>query len=269
MRAEPSLSANRFLDLANTFAMTDEPYRWLEAISNRRDYVREQLKGGSPAFAVSLTEGILLLGVGSGSSKVFELHDRHAMAGLGHPADIERIRQTAIDAAHIEAFTRAAEDVSLRRLVGFGLSAQVKQNFEQLFTAPVLGEFVFAELGDTPAHDHLVRLRFDGSFATQSGGVCIVAPEAEAEAAAQEWLSREIESRTSLESIADLLLQTWWCLKEGMSFPPKATVESERQSGWKTALAGKTIEAAFLRRQSPRIARYETLTLNKDTLEIH
>ncbi len=249
--------------------MTDEPYRWLEAIANRRDYVREQLKGGSPAFAVSMPAGILLLGVGSGSSKVFELHDRHAMAGLGHPADIERIRQTAIDAAHIEAFTRAAQDVSLRRLVGFGLSAQVKQNFEQLFTAPVLGEFVFAELGDTPAHDHLVRLRFDGSFVTQSGGVCIVAPETEAESAAQEWLRREIESRTSLEAIADLLLQTWWCLKEGMSFPPTTPAESERQSGWKANLAGKTIEAALLRRQSSSVSRYETLVLNSEGLGIH
>jgi len=100
--------------------MTEEPYRWLEAVANRREYVRDQLKGGSPALAASLPDGILLLGVGGGQSKVFELFDRHALAGLGHPADIEKIRQAAIDAAHTEAFTRAPEDVSLRRLVGFG-----------------------------------------------------------------------------------------------------------------------------------------------------
>ena len=102
--------------------MTEEPYRWLEAIGNRREYVREQLKGGSPAFAVKLNDGILTLAVGSGQSKVFELFDRHALAALGHPADIEKIRQAAIDAAHMEAFTRAPEDVSLRRLISFGLS---------------------------------------------------------------------------------------------------------------------------------------------------
>ena len=44
--------------------MTEEPYRWLEAMANRREYVRDQLKGGSPVFAVSLPDGILLLGVG-------------------------------------------------------------------------------------------------------------------------------------------------------------------------------------------------------------
>ena len=99
--------------------MIEEPYRWLEAVANRREYVREQLKGGSPALAASLPDGILLVSIGSGQSKVFELFDRHALAGLGHPADIEKIRQAAIDAAHVEAFSRAPEDVSLRRLVSF------------------------------------------------------------------------------------------------------------------------------------------------------
>src|SRR5271167_1244752 len=153
--------------------MNEEPYRWLEAVANRREYVREQLKGGSPAFAASLSDGILLLAVGSGQSKVFELFDRHALAGLGHPADIERIRQAAIDAAHTEAFTRAPEDVSLRRLVSFGLSPQLKTNFEQIFTAPFLVELLLAELGAEPAHDLLFRLHFDGSYRMQFGGVML------------------------------------------------------------------------------------------------
>src|SRR5213082_2696304 len=144
--------------------MTEEPYRWLEAIGNRREYVREQLKGGAPVFAASLPDGILTLGVGSGQSKVFELFDRHALAALGHPADIEKIRQAAIDAAHTEAFTRAPEDVSLRRLVGFGLSPQLKTNFEQIFSAPFLVELLLAEVGSTPEEDLLVRLHFDGGF---------------------------------------------------------------------------------------------------------
>src|SRR5437867_7527355 len=137
--------------------MIEEPYRWLEAIGNRREYVREQLKGGSPVFGAGLPEGILLLGIGTGHSKVFELFDRHALAGLGHPADIEKIRQAVIDAAHMEAFTRAPEDVSLRRLVGFGLSPQLKTNFEQLFSAPFLVELIFAEVGLAPEKDLLLR----------------------------------------------------------------------------------------------------------------
>src|SRR5947208_16539537 len=147
--------------------MTEEPYRWLEAVATRRDYVGEQLKGGSPVFAASLPDGILLLGVGSGQSKVFEIFDRHAMAGLGHPADIEKIRQAALDAAHMEAFTRAPEDVSLRRLVSFGLSPQLKTNFEQIYSAPFLVDMLLTEL-DVQRNDLLVRLRFDGAFEISS-----------------------------------------------------------------------------------------------------
>src|ERR1700683_5544803 len=165
-----------------SFYMTEEPYRWLEAMANRREYVREQLKGGSPVFAASMPEGILLLSVGSGKSKVFELFDRLALAGLGHPADIEKIRQAAIDAAHVEAFTRAPEDVSLRRLVGFGLGPQLKTHFEQIFSAPFLVELLLAELGPEPERDLFFRLHFDGSFRTQHGGAVVAASDPEAEA---------------------------------------------------------------------------------------
>src|SRR5579863_1860659 len=192
--------------------MNEEPYRWLEAVANRREYVREQMKDGSPVFAASLPDGILLLGVGGGQSKVFELFDRHALAGLGHPADIERIRQAAIDAAHTEAFTRAPEDVSLRRLVGFGLSPQLKTNFEQIFSAPFLVELLLTEIGADMSKDLLLRLHFDGAFQFQNGGVMVVASAPEAEAAAQKWLIEQLAHATSRGAVADLLLQAWWCL---------------------------------------------------------
>jgi proteasome alpha subunit len=237
--------------------MTEEPYRWLEAVANRREYVREQLKGGTPVLAASLTEGILLLGVGGGQSKVFELFDRHALAGLGHPADIERIRQAAIDAAHVEAFTRAPEDVSLRRLVGFGLGPQLKTNFEQIFSAPFLVELLLAELGPEPGRDLFFRLHFDGSYQTQFGGVVVAASEAEAEAAARKWLGEMIQAKTSRTEAADLLLQAWWRLSENKSFTEALPEEAARRAGWREAAQGKEIEIGWLARQSSRPARYQ------------
>ena len=65
---------------------------------------------------------------------------------------------------------RAAEDVSLRRLVSFGLSPQLKSHFDQIFSAPFLVELLLAELGAGPGQDVLVRLHFDGAFQVQSGG---------------------------------------------------------------------------------------------------
>lgn len=239
--------------------MTEEPYRWLEAVGNRRDYVREQLKGGSPVLAASLADGILLLGVGSGQSKVFELFDRHALAGLGHPADIEKLRQTAIDAAHMEAFTRAPEDVSLRRLVSFGLSPQLKTNFEQIFSAPFLIELLLAELGPDPAHDLFIRLHFDGSFQIQTGGIVVAASQSDAEGGAQTWLKNQINPATPRSEACELLLQAWWCLTAGKPFGEAVPSGQDRREGWRRTVLDKQVEAAWLDRRSARHARYEPL----------
>ncbi|MDB6064975.1 MAG: hypothetical protein JWR26_1183 [Pedosphaera sp.] len=239
--------------------MTEEPYRWMEAVANRREYVREQLKGGSPALVASLPDGILLLGVGGGQSKVFELFDRHALAGLGHPADIEKIRQAAIDAAHTEAFTRAPEDVSLRRLVSFGLSPQLKTNFEQIFTAPFLVELLLAEVGAEMQKDLLLRLHFDGAFQFQSGGIMVAASQPEPEAAAKSWLSQALNGKADRREVADLMLQAWWCLVENKPFGEAMPAEKERREGWRSATAGRVVELGWLARKSARQARYEPL----------
>lgn len=241
--------------------MTEEPYRWLEAIENRREYVREQIKSGSPVLAASLADGIVMLGVGTGNSKVFELFDRHALAGLGHPADIEKIRQAAIDAAHVEAFTRAPEDVSLRRLVSFGLSPQLKTNFEQIFSAPFLVELLLAEVGSKTDQDMLFRLRFDGGFNIESRGIVVVASQSEPEKAAQEWLIRNLAGKSDRREVIDWLLQAWWCLTENKSLSENPPSETERRAGWRTAIEGKVVEIGWLLRQSPRLARFEMLTL--------
>ncbi len=243
--------------------MTEEPYRWLEAVANRREYVREQLKGGSPVLAASLPEGILLLGVGAGQSKVFELFDRQALAGLGHPADIEKIRQAAIDAAHVESFTRAPEDVSLRRLVGFGLGPQLKTNFEQIFSAPFLVELLLAELAAERAHDLLFRLHFDGSYRMQSGGVMMAASDPEAEGAGQKWLNEAVKTKTIRAEVADVLLQAWWLQSESKPFADPMPDEAARQAGWREAVKGKVVEAGWLARQGRRPARYQTLTISE------
>lgn len=237
--------------------MTEEPYRWLEAIGNRREYVREQLKGGSPAFAVKLNDGILTLAVGSGQSKVFELFDRHALAALGHPADIEKIRQAAIDAAHMEAFTRAPEDVSLRRLISFGLSPQLKTNFEQIFSAPFLIEMLLVELGSTPETDVVVRLHFDGAFQLAATQVAVAAAEADREKAAQDWLNETLAGSQDRKQIVERLLQAWWRLTENKEFGEEAP------AGWRDALKDKVVEIGWLDRATTRQARFSGLTLTE------
>lgn len=239
--------------------MTEEPYRWLEAIANRREYVSEQLKGGTPVFAASIPEGILLFGVGSGNSKVFEIHDRHAMAALGHPADLERIRQSAIDSAHLEAFTRDPQDVSLRRLVGFGLGPQIKQGFEQVYSAPVLGEFLFAELGISPETDVLARLRFDGTFVLVTGRAAVAHGIFDQEAAVRDWIDACLPNCRGIRDCQAVLWKAWLTLARGTPLPDSHDPTLTWLEGAREIAGSQTLEFALLNRSVERAARYQPL----------
>jgi proteasome alpha subunit len=135
--------------------MTEEPYRWLEAITNRREYIEDQLSPGLPVVVLSTEPGILLMTIKTSTPKLFEIYDHLALASVGHPADIEKVRQTAIDAAHLEGFARSPTDVTARRLVSYNLSPALKNAFEQIFA--------------TPADDMLWSFDYDGSFVAQGG----------------------------------------------------------------------------------------------------
>jgi len=150
--------------------MTDEPYRWVEAIANRREYIEGQLAGGSPIAAVSYREGILLLTLSRERQKIFEIYDCIAMGAIGHPGDIERLRMAAIEVASTEGFTRSAADVSLRRLVSFSLSPALKAAFEQIYGAPYLTRMLFAELGQNGERNLFLRIDYDGSMHSNGGG---------------------------------------------------------------------------------------------------
>ena len=133
-----------------------------------------------------------MLGVGQGESKVFEIYDRHAFAALGHPVDIEKLRQAAIEGAHLEGFNRSARDVTLRRLISFSLSSTLKNAFEQIFAPPLIVESIFAELGERPAQDILVRLHHDGDHRYETSGVVVAHRENAPEADAANWIHQAL-----------------------------------------------------------------------------
>src|SRR6185295_11226677 len=149
--------------------MHEEPFRWVEAIANRREYIEDQLAPGSPIVAMSYRDGVLLLTLSRERQKVFEIYDRIAMGGLGHPGDIERLRLAAIELCSTEGFARSAHDVSLRRLANYSLSPALKAAFEQVYGAPYLARLLFAELGRGTTPNLFLRLDYDGSIHTNGG----------------------------------------------------------------------------------------------------
>jgi proteasome alpha subunit len=234
--------------------MMEEPHRWLEAISNRREYIRDQLKGGTPVFAFSRPEGILLIGIGQGMSKVFEIYDRHGFAALGHPVDIEKIRQAAIEAAHMEGFTRSSKDVTLRRLISFALSTTLKNSFEQIFAPPIMVEAIFAEVGETPAEDVLVRVHYDGNHAYETSGLLVAHSDPKQEQEAATWLKAQIKANDSIAKVGATALAAWKALTENTPF---AELKAPSETDWK--VEGKKVEAALLDRRAKGPVHYRSL----------
>ncbi len=232
--------------------MTDEPYRWLEAVANRREYIRDQLKGATPVFAFSRPEGVLLVGLGTGLSKVFEIYDRHALAALGHPVDIEKIRQTVIEAAHLEGFSRAAEDVTLRRLLNSSLGPLLKTSFEQIFAAPLLVEAILAEVGTTPSQDVLARIGYDGAQRAVTGGIAVAHTHPADEKAASEWLAGTLNMESTLAEVVRRALLASGQLTTGKPFAPPPD-----EAGF--THEGKVVEIALLDRRAPGRARYRQM----------
>lgn len=235
--------------------MTEEPYRWLEAIKNRREYIRDQIKGGTPVFAISRPEGILLLGLGQGQSKVFEIYDRHGFAALGHPVDIEKVRQSAIEAAHLEGFNRSSQDVTLRRLISFSLSTTLKSSFEQIFSPPLMVECIFAEMASVASHDVLVRVHFDGNHRYETDHVAIAHSNHQQELVAASWIKSKLKRDDSLARTTSICITAWKALMDNESFENLKVPSKHILS-----IEGKVLEAALLDRRASAPVHYRPLT---------
>lgn len=168
--------------------MFEEPFRWMEAMSTRHGYVREKLRGGQPVIAAPCLEGAFLLSFSPQPGKIFEVYDRIAMGGVGHPADVEKLRMTLLDMAHLEGFNRSAQDVTLARLLQFGIAPALKQNFEEVMRAPYLIKLLLLEL-DLDGRPNFYRLNYDGYWESLKKGGAIAGDDKMVE-----WIEKQVEA---------------------------------------------------------------------------
>ncbi|MEP6699134.1 MAG: proteasome subunit alpha [Verrucomicrobiota bacterium] len=249
--------------------MIEEPYRWVEAIANRGEYIETQLAAGSPIAAVGYRDGILLLTLGRSRQKLFEIYDRIAMGAIGHPGDIERLRMAAIELASTEGFTRAAADVSLRRLAHYSLSPVMKTAFEQVYGAPFLARMLFAEVGVTQDTDLFLRIDYDGAIETNGatfaetrqdfGALSSTRPSTEL---METFLRAEHSADATFERALKVALDAWTVghlalgdagVKE---LPARDKLVAER----KERMRAGGVEAVVLDRDDKTAIRYRSLT---------
>jgi proteasome alpha subunit len=156
------------------------PYDWQSSLAQRAQYIQERLSLGLPAAAVSVPEGIVIVSVARSSQKIFEIHDRLSMVGLGQQADIEALRVGAIDFCHKEGFERSEDDVTLGRLT-MSMSQGLKRAFADFRGAPIAVRTLISEIGDKPEGDSFLVMDFDGEYQAHSRVACIAGREADSE----------------------------------------------------------------------------------------
>ncbi len=248
--------------------MIEEPYRWMEAIANRREYIEHQLAGGSPIAALTYRDGIVLFTVGRDRQKIFEIYDRIAMGAIGHPGDLERLRMAAIELTGAEGFARSADDVSLRRLATYSLSPSLKAAFEQIYGAPYLARLLFAELGKGSAPNLFLRLDYDGGLHSNGGtfgrtfeDFGVIAGSAASTALMERYLREHAKPGATLEKALETAANAWavghMAPPDGESpeLPAPEQIASHRTQHFAEA----ALETGLLERNTPLRITYRAL----------
>ena len=258
--------------------MYEEPYRWVEAVGNRRQYLDEQFKQGSPVVALTYDGGILLTTVSKGTPKLYEIYDRLALGGMGHPTDLEKLRFSLLEMAHVEGFNRSPSDVTGSRLVKYGIAPVIKQAFEEVYKAPFIVRILVAELGQKPEKDALLTINYDGTFEETTGRAVLAATTA-VQAKMLIYLKEQQPATLSLEQALDLTLRAWAvgslahhqdeeADQQAEAKPPASSAgssvapipSSDALIAHVRGLAGeRSIECAVLERQAPGTSKYRPL----------
>jgi proteasome alpha subunit len=248
-------------------------YDFNNALKQRDDYVEDRLRDGSPVIGVSFDDGLLLLSVRGTQRKIYEVYDRQVMGALGKQSDIESIRLAAIETTHREGFARSEDDVSLQRLIGFGLSPAIKRIYNDNNVIPLTLRVLFAEVNKSPETDAFFVLGYDGEY-RELHQAAAAAGSAYAEEQAIASL-KEAAPKTLAEAVAAAIVA--WGIAKLKLAPPVEKLDDDGTDDEATAVPTKTgadllkealagesqIEAAILDRSSNRQSRFRLLRLDE------
>jgi len=237
--------------------MYEEPYKWVEAVGNRRQYLDDQFAQGSPVVATAYGDGILLLTVSKGTPKLYEIYDRLALGGMGHPADLEKLRFSLLEMAHVEGFNRSPSDVTGSRMVKYGIAPLIKQAFEEVFKAPFIVKLLLAELGTREERDTFLTINYDGTFEEGSQRAVLAATKP-VQQHMTAYLRRELPTTGSLAQALAGSLRAWALGDLG-----QRQVGDERSRGDEKAAAGESKDLT----DNSLLSAHVREVLSKKTLE--
>ncbi|MAI79775.1 MAG: proteasome subunit alpha [Deltaproteobacteria bacterium] len=147
-----------------------------QIMADKAEFSRKGIARGKSIIAAEYVDGILLVAENATSlSKIGEIYDRIAFAGVGKFSEFDQLRKGGVRYADTKGFAYSREDVG-----GKALANEYSRVIGEAFTRepkPLEIEIIVAEVGDDRWDDHrqshLYRVTFDG-FISEQSRFCVI-----------------------------------------------------------------------------------------------
>jgi len=147
-----------------------------QIMADKAEFARKGIARGKSIVALEFDEGILLIAENATSlSKIGEIYDRIAFAGVGKCSEFDQLRKIGVRFADTRGYAYSREDVR-----GKALANAYSQAIGEVFTRemkPLEIEIIVAEVGDGQFEEGegnaLYRVTFDG-FISDHDGYCVI-----------------------------------------------------------------------------------------------
>jgi proteasome alpha subunit len=147
-----------------------------QVMTDKAEYARKGVARGKSSIVLEFDGGILLMAENPSSlSKIGEIYDRIAFAGVGKFSEFDLLRKVGIRFADTKGYAYSRDDVRGRSLAN-AYSQVVGDAFTQQLK-PLEVEIVVVEVGDESLAGHennaIYRVQYDGSISDHDG-YCVI-----------------------------------------------------------------------------------------------
>ena len=147
-----------------------------QVMADKAEYARKGIARGKSSVTMAYDGGILLMAENPSTlSKIGEIYDRVAFAGVGKFSEFDQLRKIGVRYADVKGYSYSREDVRAKALAN-----AYSQAMGDAFTRemkPLEVEVVVAEVGDDNLAGHednaIYRIQFDGSISDHKG-FCVI-----------------------------------------------------------------------------------------------
>jgi len=147
-----------------------------QVMQDKAEFARKGIGRGKSSITVEYDGGIVLMAENASSlSKIGEIYDRIAFAGVGKFMEFDQLRKIGVRYADMKGYQYSRDDVRARALAN-----AYSQAIGDVFTRelkPLEVEVIVAEVGDPGLADHeqceIYRIQYDGSISDHRG-FCVI-----------------------------------------------------------------------------------------------